>query len=193
MGKRSAVGELFLGNMGSIQWETRPSIQREDQLTMETKLEQIAANLQCCETPAEERSAGNPHATFCGNWRRATASSDPVGGVARRPPIPINQCCVLDDGLESMFHARTLKIVLQHNRHKASMPLALGLVQKLGSSCRGPRPRDPSARSQHTRPCHQILSHLALVLYVPNPHIQIDVQVIACPCCNKTATYRIRR
>src|SRR5271168_4267499 len=43
MGKRSATDELFLGNMGSIQWETRPSIQREDQLTMETKLEQIAA------------------------------------------------------------------------------------------------------------------------------------------------------
>jgi RNA-directed DNA polymerase len=43
MGKRSAAGELFLGNMGSIQWETRPSMQREDQLTMETKLEQIAA------------------------------------------------------------------------------------------------------------------------------------------------------
>jgi hypothetical protein len=44
MGKRSAAGELFLGNMGSIQRETRPSIQREDQLTMETKLEQIAAS-----------------------------------------------------------------------------------------------------------------------------------------------------
>ena len=43
MGKRSAVVELLLGNMGSIQRETRPSIQREDQLTMETKLEQIAA------------------------------------------------------------------------------------------------------------------------------------------------------
>src|SRR6202140_5030319 len=43
MGKRSAVVELFLGDMGSIQRETRPSIQREDQLTMETKLEQIAA------------------------------------------------------------------------------------------------------------------------------------------------------
>ena len=43
MGKRSAAGELFLGNMGSIQREIRPSIQREDQLTMETKLEQIAA------------------------------------------------------------------------------------------------------------------------------------------------------
>jgi hypothetical protein len=33
--------------MGSIQWETRPSIQREDQLTMETKLEQIAAKARC--------------------------------------------------------------------------------------------------------------------------------------------------
>ena len=43
MGKRSAVVELFLGDMGSIQRETRPSIQREDQLTMGTKLEQIAA------------------------------------------------------------------------------------------------------------------------------------------------------
>lgn len=41
-GKRSAVVELFSGDMGSIQRELRPSIQREDQLTMETKLEQIA-------------------------------------------------------------------------------------------------------------------------------------------------------
>src|SRR5450631_2080951 len=42
MGKRSAVVELFLGDMGSIQRELRPSTPREDQLTMETKLEQIA-------------------------------------------------------------------------------------------------------------------------------------------------------
>src|ERR1019366_5720104 len=33
----------------------------------------------CCEPIAEERGAGNPHATFCGNRRRATASGDPVG------------------------------------------------------------------------------------------------------------------
>jgi hypothetical protein len=45
MGKRSAVAEFFLGNMGSIQRETRPSIQREDQPTMETQLEQIAAKV----------------------------------------------------------------------------------------------------------------------------------------------------
>ena len=44
MGKRSAVVELFLGDMGSIQRESRPSILREDQLTMETKLEQKAVN-----------------------------------------------------------------------------------------------------------------------------------------------------
>ena len=42
MGKRSAVVELFLGDMGSMQRELRPSIQREDQPTMETKLGQIA-------------------------------------------------------------------------------------------------------------------------------------------------------
>ena len=47
MGKQSAVVELFLGDMGSIQRETRPSMQREDQLTMETKLEQIAVKARC--------------------------------------------------------------------------------------------------------------------------------------------------
>ena len=45
---------------------------------------------QCCESSSEERSAGNPHATFCGNRGRATASGDPVGGTARCPPIPIS-------------------------------------------------------------------------------------------------------
>src|SRR6266478_5951190 len=44
---------------------------------------------QCCEPTAEERGAGKPHATFCGNRRRATASGDPVGGAAKLPPIPI--------------------------------------------------------------------------------------------------------
>jgi len=43
MGKRSAADELFLGDMGSIQRELQSSMQREDQLTMETGLERIAA------------------------------------------------------------------------------------------------------------------------------------------------------
>jgi len=45
MGKRPAAVELFLGDMGSIQWEIQPASQREDLLAMATKLEQIAANL----------------------------------------------------------------------------------------------------------------------------------------------------
>src|SRR5690242_17899091 len=43
MGKRSAVVESFLGDMGSIQRETQPSMRREEQLAMETELERIAA------------------------------------------------------------------------------------------------------------------------------------------------------
>jgi hypothetical protein len=43
----------------------------------------------CFEATAEERGAGNPHATFCGNRRRVTASGDPVGDAARRPSIPM--------------------------------------------------------------------------------------------------------
>ena len=42
---------------------------------------------QCCEPTAEERSAVNPHATFCGSGRRATASRDPVGRETERQPI----------------------------------------------------------------------------------------------------------
>lgn len=47
MGKRPAEVELFVGNMGSIQREIRPSMQREDKPTMETGLERIAAKARC--------------------------------------------------------------------------------------------------------------------------------------------------
>src|SRR5215471_7482328 len=36
-------------------------------------------HLRYCESTAEERGAGNPHATFCGNRGRVTAPGDPVG------------------------------------------------------------------------------------------------------------------
>src|SRR5689334_10674134 len=39
---------------------------------------------QCCEPPVEERGAGKPHATFCGNRGRATAPGDPVVAVQSR-------------------------------------------------------------------------------------------------------------
>jgi hypothetical protein len=40
---------------------------------------------QCCETIFEERSAENPHATFCGSRRRATVSGDPVAKTVLLP------------------------------------------------------------------------------------------------------------
>ena len=70
MGKRSAVVELFLGDMGSIQRELRPSIQREDQLTMETKLEQIAVkarrepNLRFPQRHAGKRGRNRPETIY---------------------------------------------------------------------------------------------------------------------------------
>ena len=76
MGKRSAVGELFLGNMGSIQRETRPSIQREDQPTMETKLEQIAASAVNHLSKSVVRQIRTLRSVGAGG--RATASRDPV-------------------------------------------------------------------------------------------------------------------
>jgi RNA-directed DNA polymerase len=47
MGKRAAAVEVLVGNMGSIRWEIRPSMQREDQPTMATKLEHKAAKARC--------------------------------------------------------------------------------------------------------------------------------------------------
>ena len=60
MGKRSAVVELFLGDMGSIQRELRPSILREGQLTMATKLEQIADPMQARRTESATVLGINP-------------------------------------------------------------------------------------------------------------------------------------
>src|SRR6266478_10224008 len=75
MGKRSAAGELFLGDMGSMQRELRPSIQREDQPTMETKLEQIAVK------------AVNqlPKSAWCGRSARHVLWEPGAGNCLRRP------------------------------------------------------------------------------------------------------------
>ena len=47
MGKRPAEVESFVGDMGSIQWEIRPSMQREEPPAMATGLERIAARARC--------------------------------------------------------------------------------------------------------------------------------------------------
>jgi len=50
----------------------------------------------CCESNSEERSAGNPHATFCGGW-----------GIQRMPLLP-----GLGHQLGSPFYPAELEIEL---------------------------------------------------------------------------------
>ena len=83
MGKRSAVVELFLGDMGSIQRELRPSIQREDQLTMETKLEQIAVKAVNQLPKSVVREIRTPRSVGAGGGR-----PPPATRWARRNPRP---------------------------------------------------------------------------------------------------------
>ena len=48
-----------------------------------------SSHLLCCEALPEERSAGNPHATFCGNRWQATATDDPVRERVTAPDDPV--------------------------------------------------------------------------------------------------------
>src|ERR1700733_3122420 len=83
MGKRSAAVELFLGDMGSIQRELRPSTQREDQLTMETKLEQIAVKAVNQLPKSVVREIRTPRSVGVGGGR-----PPPATRWARRNPRP---------------------------------------------------------------------------------------------------------
>src|ERR1035437_1850121 len=93
MGKRSAVVELFLGDMGSIQRELRPSTQREDQLTMETKLEQIAV-----------KAVNQLPKAWCGKSARHVLWEPGAGDRLRRPGGMGNGA--LPNGLSYRAHPR---------------------------------------------------------------------------------------
>src|ERR1700694_3241561 len=86
MGKRSAVVELFLGDMGSMQRELRPSTQREDQLTMETKLEQIAVKAVNQLPKSVVREIRTPRSVGAGGGRPppATRWEEPRGSPLSR-------------------------------------------------------------------------------------------------------------
>src|SRR4029450_6929364 len=47
-----------------------------------------SSNTPCCDSSSEERSARNPHATFCGSRRWVTAVGDPVLAGAIPPGYP---------------------------------------------------------------------------------------------------------
>src|SRR5665811_1733341 len=87
MGKRSAVVELFLGDMGSMQRELRPSTQREDQLTMETKLEQIAVKAANQLPKSVVREIRTPRSVGTGGGRSAPVTRwSPVAAARMGPP-----------------------------------------------------------------------------------------------------------
>ena len=79
MGKRPAEVESFVGNMGSIQWEDTAFYAKRRIASHGNETRTNSSRI-CCEPTSEERSAGNPHATFRGSRRRVTASGDPVLG-----------------------------------------------------------------------------------------------------------------
>ena len=89
MGKRSAVVELFLGDMGSMQRELRPSTQREDQLIMETELEQIAVKAVNQLPKSVVREIRTPRSVGAGGGRPPPATRwDGKRGVAEWPKLP---------------------------------------------------------------------------------------------------------
>jgi len=98
MGKRSAVVELFLGDMGSIQRELRPSTQREDQLTMETKLEQIAVKAVNQLPKSVVREIRTPRSVGAGGGR-----PPPATRWARRNPRPYRDHRASDGSLHCYF------------------------------------------------------------------------------------------
>src|SRR3954470_17596563 len=85
-GKRLAAGDSFLGDMGSIQREKQPSMQREDQTDHGngpgTNSSESAVNHPSKSVVRDTEGAAKqkPHATFCGNRGWATAPGDPVAG-----------------------------------------------------------------------------------------------------------------
>src|ERR1700726_642878 len=108
MGKRSAVVELFLGDMGSIQRELRPSTQREDQLTMETKLEQIAVKAVNQLPKSGVGEIRTPRSVGAGGGRPPPATRwDGKRSVAEWPklPRPSSTCmgCVKRSRYEAMW------------------------------------------------------------------------------------------
>src|SRR5665647_1567615 len=107
MGKRSAVVELFLGDMGSMQRELRPSTQREDQLTMETKLEQIAVKAVNQLPKSVVREIRTPRSVGAGGGRPPPATRwDGKRGDGHRPPsyAPILDSTTSEVG--QLFRAR---------------------------------------------------------------------------------------
>src|ERR1700693_1649435 len=125
MGKRSAVVELFLGDMGSIQRETRPSTQREDQLTMETKLEQIAVKAVNQLPKSVVREIRTPRSVGAGGGRPPPATRwDGKRSVAEWPKLPRPSSTLPEqtsqEPTKSLMGADTMHATRNRGRHEAT-------------------------------------------------------------------------
>src|SRR5258708_35788389 len=107
MGKRSAVVELFLGDMGSIQRELRPSILREDQLTMETKLEQIAVKAVNQLPKSVVREIRTPRSVGAGGGRPTFAGHLSLGSDR----LPVTVRIGIDATGALQFEFDTIKLI----------------------------------------------------------------------------------
>jgi len=78
------VGPSSRSQKAQVWWEVFFAIKRTSPLQRPKVSLPYARRKQsaCCEASAEERRAGNPHATICGSRRRVTASGDPVRDTA---------------------------------------------------------------------------------------------------------------
>src|SRR3954452_20478232 len=104
-------------------------------LTLETNLERITAK--CCEPPVEERGAGKPHATFCGNRGWATAPGDPVEVAAMRSPYPTHRDAPgarREDGRQPAERQPGAGARQGRDRHR-SRPTALAGLARQGQRC----------------------------------------------------------
>ncbi|MER9783186.1 hypothetical protein [Mesorhizobium sp. M0217] len=83
-------------------------------------------HLRCCEATAEERGAVAPHATFCGNRGRPTASGDPVKSrmvelLAQNPERHLNcRFCQVCDMVAVGFSADALSFNALDMQHISS-------------------------------------------------------------------------
>src|ERR1039458_3236227 len=154
MGKRSAVVELFLGDMGSMQRELRPSTQREDQLTMETKLEQIAVKAANQLPKSVVREIRTPRSVGTGGgrpppvtrwmWKRnhgRTIEAPPDERGVNKYVLPNATAPHLDSPLCHEHRRSSRPYVAVREMKEGPSRSAIRSCSQAGASCCGQKPR----------------------------------------------------
>jgi hypothetical protein len=75
------------------------------------------------QSPSDERSAGNLHATFCGSRERVTAPGDPVRGRFLAPGDPVDVETELRPGYLGTARRKGRQQITWTYRHRATSRL----------------------------------------------------------------------